>query len=71
MLDDTRTKLREAEFFLRQLANVHSAILRIEPEASAFYLSAFLTAGRSVGDYIEAEGGDDYRAWWVERAKRL
>ncbi len=70
-LENTRTKLREADFFLRQLASIDRLILRNEPEAPAFYLSAFLSAARSVGDYIEAEGGDAYRAWWEERRKTL
>jgi len=71
MLENTRTKLREANFFLGHLASVNNQILRREPEASAFFLSAFLSAARSVGDYIEREGGDAYRAWWEMRKKTV
>ena len=73
MLENTRRKLREAGFFLRHLENAERLILRHETrsEAPAFFLSAFLSAGRNVGDYIVTEGGDDYRAWWEARREGL
>jgi hypothetical protein len=44
MLEQTQKKLREAEFFLGQLrAEAHR-----EPEVFDYYLSAFVSAGRSV-----------------------
>jgi hypothetical protein len=68
-LASTRRKLREAAFFLRHLNSANNEILLHETrsEASEFFLSAFLSAGRSVGDYMETEGGDDYRVWWAQR----
>ena len=71
MLDATRKKLREADFFYRQLASEEGHIFKAEPEARDFYLSAFLSAARSVGDVIEAEEGDRYRQWFVKREPQL
>ena len=72
MIEATRKKLREAGFFLRQLIEEESRIQRLpEPEARDFYLSAFLSAGRSVGDFINAEEGARYREWFAERRRAL
>jgi hypothetical protein len=71
MLEATRKKLREAQFFREQLSNQDRRFFRPEPEARDFYLSAFLSAARSVGDYIAAEEGDRYRQWFDARRQGL
>jgi hypothetical protein len=71
VLELTRKKLREAGFFLRFLKEQESRIFRPEPEARDFYLSAFLSAARSVGDVVGVEEGECYRAWFDERRKTL
>ena len=71
MLEATNKKLREAGFFLEKLAAQERDILRAEPEARDFYLSAFLASARSVGDVICAEQGDHYRQWFAQRKQTL
>ena len=71
VLELTRKKLREAGFFLRLLKEQESRIFRPEPEARDFYLSAFLSAARSVGDVVKVEEGERYRAWFEKRRKTL
>jgi hypothetical protein len=70
MLEDTRYKLREADFFLRHLESAYGSILK-NTEGVGFYLNAFLGAGRSVGAHLEKEGGDGYQLWWARRWKSL
>jgi hypothetical protein len=71
MLDSTKNKLREAEFFYRGLSAAERRIMRNEPELFGYYLSAFLSAARSVADYLLAEEGERYRAWWAIRKQSL
>jgi hypothetical protein len=71
MLDATHKKLREAQFFLSHLTKVEGRISRPEPEAPSFYLSAFLSAARSVGDAIDTEEGQPYRDWFTRRKALL
>ncbi len=60
----TRKKLREAAFFLRQLADVsHATVMSPEPEASEFYLSAFLSAVRAVQWALKMERTAEWNAW--------
>jgi hypothetical protein len=65
----TRKKLREAAFFLRQLATVDRAkVNSLEPEAPDYYLSAFLSAARAVQEVLRKERNDEFNAWldgWV------
>jgi hypothetical protein len=63
MLERTRKKLREAEFFLQALTGAEPEVFRQEPEAADFYLSAFLTAGRSVTFALRKEQNVEYEAW--------
>jgi hypothetical protein len=70
MFEDTRNKLREADFFLRHLDCAFGSILK-NTEGATFYLSAFLCAGRSVDDRLEKEGGDEYRGWLAQRRGSL
>lgn len=64
MINATQKKLREALFFLRQLFNESEKVVRNEPEAFQFYLSAFLSATRSVTFALQYEEKDKYDAWF-------
>jgi hypothetical protein len=70
-IPETDRKLREAAFFLRLLTIEEGSPVRNDPEAFGFYLSAFLSAGRSVTWVLQSEagGGDDYRSWY-DRGRR-
>jgi len=59
-MEATRLKLAEAEFFYRKLTNAHGRIVSGEPEAFGFYLSAFLSASRSVTLVLQAERKAQY-----------
>lgn len=71
MIEGTKKKLREAGFFLQRLVEEERHIYRPEPEARDHYLSAFLSAARSVGDFIGAEEGERYREWFAQRKLNL
>jgi hypothetical protein len=71
MLNATKKKLLEADFFFLKLKREEVSLLRADSEARDFYLSAFLTAGRSVGDAIVAEGGESYKTWFASRRAQL
>lgn len=71
MLELTRKKIREAGFFLRLLSEQEQQLFRPEPEACDFFLSAFLTAARTVGDVVNVEEGDRYRDWFEKRRTTL
>jgi hypothetical protein len=60
MIDATQRKLREAQFFLRKLHEESRRLARNDPEESAFYLSAFLSAARSVTFALQAEEKEKY-----------
>lgn len=67
MIDATRRKLREARFFLRKLREKSRCATHNEPEESAFYLSASLSAARSVTFTLQAEekkNDDDWFPSW-------
>jgi len=61
MLERTRKKLRQAEFFLPLLASEQARLSRTE--ASDFYLSAFLSAARSVVASLRQEYPEHYAQW--------
>lgn len=64
MLDVTQRKLREARFFSNHLIGESQKVVRNEPEAFLFYLSAFLSAAQSARSILkEREGGKDYDNW--------
>lgn len=71
MLELTRKKFREAGYFLALLKQQDNRIFRPEPEARDFYLSAFLSAARSVGDVVQVEESDRYRVWFEKRRETL
>lgn len=64
MLEVTQEKLREAAFFLRRLAEASHTLVGEEAEGVPYYLSAFLSAGRSVTFALQAEEKDGYDAWF-------
>jgi hypothetical protein len=64
VIEATQKKLREAKFFLRSLNQASQEVFRNEPEASEFYLSAFLSAARSVTFALQYEEKDKYDAWF-------
>jgi hypothetical protein len=62
VIEATRRKLREAEFFYQRLVDsLHP--LRGDPEEFGFYLSAFITAARSVPWALQSEEKAKYGAW--------
>ncbi|SRR5712691_3384263 len=64
MIDATQKKLREAHFFLSKLLTESKAFVRHEPETFQFYLSAFLSAARSVTFALQCEAKEQYDNWF-------
>jgi hypothetical protein len=71
MIEATQRKLREANFFLQRLIDERQRFVRNEPEAFQFYLSAFLSAARSVTLALQKEEKPRYDAWFPKWFKRL
>ena len=63
MIEATQKKLREASFFLGRLEQALSDSEISSAETVDFYLSAFLSAARSVTFVLEAEAGSKYIEW--------
>ena len=59
----TQKKLREARFFLSSMSAAARST-RLDEENFEFFLSAFLSAARSVLDVIRVEGKRHYKAWY-------
>jgi len=67
----TQRKLREAQFFLSRLESQVCTPDGASSEEAEFYLSAFLSAARSVTFVLESEQPGSYKAWSVAwRASR-
>ena len=66
----TDKKLREAHFFFRLLRE-NGANIRLDLEDFDFYVSAFLSAGRSVTWVLQAEAKDQYDAWFPGWCNKL
>lgn len=64
MIEATERKLREAQFFLVHIAAESRRAVRNEPDAFGFYLSALLSAARSVTFALQYEEKDKYDAWF-------
>ena len=64
-LEATRLKLAEAKFFYRKLAQAHKRLISEEPGSFGFYLSAFLSAARSVTLVLQAERKAQYDMWFT------
>jgi hypothetical protein len=58
----TQKKLREAQFFLAQVSKVFKST-NLEREDFEFFLSAFLSAGRSVTFCLRVEQAGVYKQW--------
>jgi hypothetical protein len=67
----TQKKLREARFFYDLLVSAEKQIMKQNGEASDFYLSAFLTATRSVSSVLETEEKQRFRPWYKQWKRRL
>ena len=63
-IESTRFKLSEAQFFYANLVETGGRVVRSEPEAFQYYLSAFPSAARSVGYALQAEEKLKYDAWY-------
>ena len=66
MIEATQGKLREAQFFLGHLVNEGQELLCNEPQAFGFYLSAFLSAARSVTFALQYEEKAKYDEWFPQ-----
>ena len=66
----TQKKLREAKFFLGRMSEALRSI-KLEKEDFEFFLSAFLSAGRSVTFVLRAEQADVYQQWYDGWQKAL
>ena len=64
MIELTHRKFREAKFFYACLVTERGRPPPNEPEAFLHYLSAFLSAGRSVTLALQREEKDKYDAWF-------
>ena len=65
----TQSKLSEAEFFFRNLRAIDRKTFSPEPESFGYYLSAFVSAGRSVTLALQSEHKQEYDSWfpaWLE-----
>jgi hypothetical protein len=70
-IDATRSKLAEAEFFFQKLTAEAQKVISNEPEAFEFYLSAFLSAARSVTFVLQAEQKEKYDTWFKQWRETL
>jgi hypothetical protein len=66
MIAATERTLSEAQFFLQCLRAESTKPVRNEPEAFSFYLSALLSAARSVTFALQFEEKEKDDAWFPE-----
>jgi len=64
MIEATQKKLREARFFLSHLEAENRRAVRNEPEAFDYFMSAFVSAARSVTFALQAEEKAKYDQWF-------
>ena len=64
MIESTQKKLCEARFFCAKLEHESRTPPTREPEVLEFYLSAFLSAARSVTFALQSEEKQKYDAWF-------
>ena len=64
MIEATQKKLREARFFLDHLEAENRRAVRNEPEAFDYFMSAFVSAARSVTFALQAEEKAKYDQWF-------
>ena len=63
-MERTLKKLREAEFFYSAMNAEAARIMKPDPEAIEFYLSAFVTAARTVTLALQKEHKAQYDEWF-------
>jgi hypothetical protein len=63
MIEKTKMKLEEAQFFYRRLIECRKQPLSLESNAFQFYLSAFMQAARTVPWRLKKEEKKKYLAW--------
>jgi hypothetical protein len=66
MIEATQKKLREARFFLSHLETQNRRAVRNEPEAFDYFMSAFVSAARSVTWALQAEEKAKYDEWFPD-----
>jgi hypothetical protein len=71
MIPNTQRKLREAKFFYGHLARESQQRVFSQPEAFAYYLSAFVSAARSVGYVLQKEEKKKYDVWFPSWERSL
>jgi hypothetical protein len=64
MIEATKKKMQECLFCLKILRQESKRATCNEPEASDFYLSAFLSAARSVTFALRVEESEKYESWF-------
>jgi hypothetical protein len=64
MIEATKKKLREATFFFNELSRESGKVVRHDPELFSYYLSAFLSAARSVTFALQWEEREKYDRWF-------
>ena len=64
MIEAAQKKLREAQFFLSHLETENRRAVRNEPEDFDYFMSAFVSAARSVTFAIQAEEKAKYDQWF-------
>ena len=69
-IPQTQKKLREARFFLRAMS-LAGRSTQLDNEAFEFYLSAFLSAARSVTWVLQSEQKESYDSWFPAWAEAL
>jgi hypothetical protein len=69
MIEATQKKLAETRFFLGRLREESQRPVGQDPGAVGYYLSAFLSAGRSVTFALQFEEKAKYDAWLIEWLK--
>jgi hypothetical protein len=64
LIEATQKKLREALFFFEELSKAGRKVIRNDPEVFSHFLSAFLSAARSVTFALQREEKEKYDAWF-------
>ena len=65
MIPATQKKLREAQYFLAQLAaQERIPVSQCEPEVAEFYFNAYVSAARSVTWMLQKEAKEKYDEWF-------
>lgn len=66
MIEAAKKKLREELFFFDALSKEGGKVVRNDPEIFSYYLSAFLSAARSVTFTLQWEEKEKYDAWFPD-----